>query len=263
MNKQWFHRHSRSLLRLLYWGSFFIFCAWVYFQPQAAQAQKINVQTYVPKNAQIYLPTLKEQIQETFPSFPQPAYFGSLIEQESCIALTWNSCWNPKTQLLTKREQGAGLGQLTRAFNPNGSLRFDSLQAIRLEHYEQLKDLSWSNILDRPDLQMRAIVLMTQDNWKRLYMIQGPLNRVAFSDSAYNGGLNGVFNDRRLCGLTAGCNPQYWFGNVEKTCTKSKIAIYGNRSPCDINREHVTNVLKVRLNKYIPYLDTADQAQLK
>lgn len=214
----------------------------------------INPNTYVPYNAKIYAPTLSKEIKYSFSDFPFYPYFGGLIEQESCIALTWHSCWNPKTQLLTKREQGAGLGQLTRAFNPNGTVRFDSLEAIRERHYKQLHDLSWSNILIRPDLQMRAIILMSKDNYRDLYMVPTPYDRIAFTDSAYNGGLGGVYNDRRLCSLTKGCNPDIWFDNVSKTCTKSHIAIYGNRSPCDINRTHVYNVLLIRMDKYKQYV---------
>jgi hypothetical protein len=229
------------------------------FFPQRAFAQRIDPYTYIPRNAKIYLPVLKEQIKETFPTFPYPPYFGGLIEQESCIALTWNSCWNPKTTLNTSREYGAGLGQLTKAYNSSGQVRFDSLQSIRAQHYEQLHELSWSNILERPDLQMRAIILMSEDNYKRLWMIKNPYQRIAFTDSAYNGGLGGVYQDRRLCGLSADCNPDIWFGNVEKTCSKSKIAIYGHQSPCSINRTHVSNVLKIRMIKYAPYLQLSKE----
>ncbi len=229
------------------------------FYPTPAGA--VDVKTYVPVNAKKYLPTLKQQVQQYFADFPDYSYFGGLIEQESCIALTWKSCWNPTTKLDTKREYGAGLGQLTKAYNSEGQIRFDSLNEIRRLHHAELEQLSWGNILQRPDLQMRAIVLMTRDNFKRLYMIKDPYQRMAFADSAYNGGLGGVYQDRRLCGLSSNCDPQVWFDNVEKTCTKSKQAIYGNRSPCQINREHVSNVLELRMNKYTPYLSpdkTAD-----
>lgn len=222
------------------------------FYPVPASA--VDIRTYVPINAKKYLPTLKEQVQQYFADFPDYSYFGGLIEQESCIALTWNSCWNPTTRLDTKREYGAGLGQLTKAYNRQGQVRFDSLSEIRRLHHAELEQLSWSNILQRPDLQMRAIVLMSRDNFKRLYMVKDPYQRIAFADAAYNGGLGGVYQDRRLCGLSPHCDPQIWFDNVQKTCTKSKQAIYGNRSPCQINREHVQYILQLRMAKYGPYL---------
>ena len=217
-------------------------------------AHAVNPYTYVPKNAIKYLPILDDQVSKFFTDFPDYAYFGGLIEQESCIALTYHSCWNPKTQLLTSREQGAGLAQLTRAFRKDGSVRFDSLEAIREQHMKELKDLSWSNILVRPDLQMRAMILMSKDNYKRLYMVPKPIDRIAFTDSAYNGGLSGLFRDRRLCGLMLDCDPNIWFGNVERTCSKSKAPIYGHESPCDINRTHVSNILKIRMKKYAKYM---------
>jgi len=232
-----------------YFFLFFLFLFFILVQNKAF-GQRIDPYTYIPKNAKIYSPVLKKQIEEYFSDFPYYPYFGGLIEQESCIALTWNSCWNPKTTLNTSREYGAGLGQLTKAFTPDGRIRFDSLQAIRAEHYEQLHDLSWQNILMRPDLQMRAIILMSQDNYKRLWMIKNPYDRIAFTDSAYNGGLGGVYQDRRLCNLEPHCDPDIWFNNVQKTCSKSNIPIYGNQSPCSINRTHVYNVLKIRMEKY-------------
>jgi hypothetical protein len=44
--------------------------------------------------------------------------------------------------------------------------------------------------------------------------------------------------------------PGEWFGNVELHCLKSRQPLYGGRSACDINREHVRNVMLVRPAKY-------------
>ncbi len=221
--------------------------------PSLTFANKYDPYTFIPTNAHKYLPILKQQLNEELPDFFEPWYFGGLIEQESCISLAHSKCWNPKSRLKTKREEGAGLGQLTRAYRTDGSLRFDSLKEIRARYMTKLKDLSWDNIYDRPDLQIRSMILLWNSNYSKLYNITGPKNRVAFADAAYNGGITGVYRDQRLCSLTKGCNPQWWFGNVEKTCTKSKRILYGNRNACDINREHVENVLKIRMNKYKPF----------
>ena len=83
-----------------------------------------------------------------------------------------------------------------------------------------------------------------------LYNVPNPIIRTQFSDSAYNGGINGVLRDRRTCGLAANCNPNLWFNNVELYCSKSKKILYGNKSACDINREHVENVFIRRIKKY-------------
>lgn len=73
---------------------------------------------------------------------------------------------------------------------------------------------------------------------------------MAFADAAYNGGIRGLQQERRACGMSTDCDPSKWFGHVERYCLKSRVALYGNRSACDINRHHVYDVLVVKLNKY-------------
>lgn len=72
----------------------------------------------------------------------------------------------------------------------------------------------------------------------------------AFADAAYNGGIGGLDRERRVCNLTKGCNPKRWYGHVENYCLKSKTALYGQRSACDINRHHVKDVIIYRSPKY-------------
>ena len=93
-----------------------------------------------------------------------------------------------------------------------------------------------------------------QDNYKyyNRYSV-APKDAYAFADAGYNGGLGGVNNERRACKLASWCDPNKWFDNVEKLCLKSKAALYGNRSACDINRHHVRDVLLVRSTKYNQY----------
>ena len=209
-----------------------------------------DLKTYIPKRAYIYYPLVIKEVERIQPDFILPPYYGALIEHESCIRLTYKKCWNPYSELKTSREQGVGLGQLTRAWR-NGKLRFDSLRNLRRRHYKELSELTWYNIKDRPDLQIRAIVLMWSDNFRRLKRSIDYYDRIAMADSAYNGGFGGLRKDIKKCYLTKGCNSNKWFDNVELTCTKSKRPLYGNRSACDINRYHVRDVLDNRLNKYI------------
>lgn len=182
---------------------------------------------------------------------PKASYLASLIEHESCISLTHSRCWNSKSRLRTPREEGAGLGQLTRAFRPDGSVRFDALTELKQKHPLALQELTWYNVYKRPELQMRAVVLKMQDNYNYFskYAVN-PMEAYAFSDAGYNGGNGGVNNERRACKLASWCDPNKWFDNVEKLCLKSKAALYGNRSACDINRHHVKDVLLVRSTKY-------------
>lgn len=174
-----------------------------------------------------------------------------MIEHESCISLKHSKCWNPRSRLRTQREEGAGLGQLTRAFRANGSLRFDALEELKKKHKLDLRELTWDNIYTRPDLQIRAIVLKMRDNYSYYLKYSSSVEEAyAFADASYNGGIGGLDNERRACKLASWCDHTKWYGNVEKLCLKSKVALYGNRSACDINRHHVTDVLRTRAPKY-------------
>lgn len=174
-----------------------------------------------------------------------------MIEHESCISLQHPRCWNSKSRLRTSREEGAGLGQLTRAFKPDGSIRFDALTEMRIKYPKELRELSWQTIYTRPDLQIRTLVLMNRDLYSYfLPSSSSKLEALAFTDAAYNGGRGGVDRERRACLIDKKCDHTRWFGNVEKYCLKSKSALYGNRSACDINRHHVRDVLKIRAEKY-------------
>lgn len=214
----------------------------------------VDVKTYIPTNAHTYLPILKTEQVRFWNTHPQPEQLGSLIEHESCISLTNSRCWSPTSQLKTAREEGAGFGQITRAYDKNGKLRFDALQELKDKHPSVLTGWSWENVYQRPVTQLRAVVLKSKDNFDYLKVITDNRERLKFSDAAYNGGMGGVQNDRRVCGLKSGCNPQIWFGNVELTCTKSKAAIYDTRSPCYINRNHVNDVTNIRSVKYKTYM---------
>lgn len=111
--------------------------------------------------------------------------------------------------------------------------------------------MSWHNVYERPDLQIRAVVLKMKDNYEQFAPYgAGPLESYAFADAAYNGGIGGVNKERRACMTIKGCDPNKWFGHVEKYCMKSRVALYGQRSACDINRHHVSDVLLTRAPKY-------------
>ena len=174
-----------------------------------------------------------------------------MIEHESCISLTHSRCWNPTSRLRSAREEGAGLGQITRAFNNDGSTRFDALTELRTRHPKELAEWNWKNVYTRPDLQIRGIILKSHDDYMSLLPYSfDSLQARKFADAAYNGGLGGVNKERRACRISLTCDPGKWDQNVELFCLKSKVALYGQRSACDINRHHVKDVFDVRTNKY-------------
>jgi hypothetical protein len=212
-----------------------------------------NLKTYIPKNAYSLLPTLRIEVSEAFPDTTIPEYFGGLIEHESCISLTHSRCWSPTSALDTPRELGIGLGQITKAYNPDGSIRFDSLSDLRTAHMQELSELSWSNVRQRPDLQMRAILLMTKDNRKSFWQVKDEVQRAKMGDAAYNAGGGRIAKKRLQCSLTKGCDPQQWDDNVELINVTGTKVLYGNRTAHDIMTHHVHDVWE-RKDKYIPYL---------
>lgn len=195
-----------------------------------------------------YAPVLKSEQQRLWPDHPRPVLLASLVEQESCYSLRSRGCWSPAAQLKTAREEGAGVGQITRAYRADGTLRFDALADLRSQYARELGAMTWSNVYQRPDLQLRALVLMSRDAARQFRQAPAMLE---FGDAGYNGGPAGVQRERRACALVKGCDPGRWFGNVEHHCLKSRAALYGGRSACDINREHVRNVFQMRPAKYI------------
>lgn len=194
-----------------------------------------------------YGPMLQAEQRHYWPDHPAPWLLAALVEQESCISLRHSRCWSPGARLKTDREEGAGMGQITRAYRADGSLRFDALAGLRQQYGSAMGELSWSSIYQRPDLQLRGIVLMSRDAARPFRDAPAML---ALGDACYNGGCSGVKKERRACALTRGCDPGQWFAHVEAHCLKSRQPLYGNRSACDINREHVRNVMLVRAEKY-------------
>lgn len=204
----------------------------------------------IPQQAYTFRETIRNEIETHWQEIPNYNYIPALIEHESCITLKHKKCWNSQSRLKSSREEGAGLGQITRAWREDGSLRFDSLEDLRTRYKSQLKEAKWETIYNRPDLQIRMILLMSRDNYRNLYDVEDSYERLAMSDAAYNGGMGGLRKGRRVCGYTKGCDPFKWFGHVERIVVKSTKVLYGDRSANDINKHHVKDVLKIRMPKY-------------
>lgn len=207
----------------------------------------------IPKLAALYLPVLLSVQTAVWPDAPTPAFLAGQIEQETCISLTHSKCWNPKAELKTSREWGRGLGQVTTAYRADGSVRFDKQAELR-EQFASLRGWTTEKWSD-PGYQITAIVEMDKSIFRRVSGAASDADRLHFTLSAYNGGESGVRQDRLLCRNSAGCDPSRWFGHVEMTSLKSKVAFKGyGASPYQINREYVRNVIQ-RRTKYEPYFD--------
>lgn len=211
------------------------------------------------QRAHALAPVALEEIERYWPDMPRRSYLGALVEQETCPSLSHRFCWSASARLKTSREEGAGLGQFTRAWTASGALRFDALDEVRRMEPEGLADLNWESVYTRADLGLRATIVKLRDCDARLQQLAPfePIERVAFCDAAYNGGWGGMQQDRKLCAMAGDCNPAQWFGHVELHSLKSRQRWQGyGKSAFEINREHVRNTvpLESRRMKYLPLL---------
>lgn len=203
----------------------------------------------LPPGAVKYLPELVKTQQTIWPDAPMPSFLAGQIEQESCISLKHSKCWNPRAELKTSRENGIGLGQFTRAYRADGSIRFDKISELAAAH-QSLRGWTWEKRYD-PAYQLMAIVEMDKAIYGRQRNTATTRDRLSFALSAYNGGEGGVLQDRRLCANTEGCDSARWLGHVARTSLKNKVPKPGyGQSFFHINREYVTNILDVRRHKY-------------
>ena len=205
-----------------------------------------KAQANVPAQALQVLPVLGAEVSQHWPDAPDWALFAGQIEKESCITLKHTKCWNPRAELRTSREQGVGLGQITR------TARFDALAEMVQQFPRELAGWSW----DRPSLydpafQVRALLLMDRRNHRQLTGVLEP-DRMDMALAAYNGGMGGLIGERQLCRSTRGCDPNRWTGHVENTSMKSRAVKPGyGLSFFAINRGYPPGV-RQRAEKYRP-----------
>lgn len=221
-----------------------------------AQAQVRDVKTYIhPRAIELY-PAMRKEIPNIFPEIPIAAYPLALIEHESCLSLTHSRCFNVTSELKTywkdgkQKENGVGLGQITKAWKADGTVRLDTLANLKKIYPKELKDVTWDTLRTSPEEQVRLTLLLLSDDYKGLFMIPDKVERLKFADSAYNGGRKDAMSARKVCGLTKGCDPDKWFDNVEKHSVKSDKVLYANRSPKEINNHHVRDVFLTRMPKF-------------
>ena len=209
-----------------------------------------SAQPFIPVNAHTYAPVLVDKQHARWPTAPQPWTLAGLIEQETCSSLHSTRCWNPREELKTYREYGFGLGQVTIAYNTDGSERFNEFTELQ-KKYASLRNWEWDNRYD-PGYQLTAVIEMTLALWTKIPPAAGDDDRWAFTLVSYNGGLGALLQDRRFCANSDGCDITRWFGNIETHSLKSKVPqkAYGGQSWYSITRGYVKNVLTIRRAKY-------------
>lgn len=196
----------------------------------------------LPAGAVRYLPVLADEVSERWPAMPMPSMLAAQVEQESR--------WKSTAELKTSREYGFGLGQFTVAYRADGSERFNAWREVKALD-AGLAGWQWADRRD-PRMQLRAVVVKNRACFRRLRpLLRDDTNALAMCDAAYNGGLGGLYAERRLCAAIASCDPDRWFGNVELHSNKSRAKWHGyGASAFEINRTHVRNVMIVRRPKY-------------
>ena len=208
-------------------------------------------QTTIPPNSKEYLPLLNKVINESWKDLSIKSMTGGQIEQETCMSLKHKKCWNPKAELKTEREYGFGFGQITITD------KFNNFEEIK-KMDKDLKSWKWEDRYD-PYRQLKSLVVYDKFIYNKIFGANSDYDRLCFTLAAYNGGLGGVTQERQLCKLTKNCDSTKWFNNVENTSKKSKKKYKGyGKSFFEINREYVSNILLLRRQKYIPYLEKVE-----
>ena len=182
----------------------------------------------LPGHAFQYMPLLDTLLTEMWPELELKSMIAAQIEQETCISVKSKGCWNPRTELKTSREYGFGLGQITIIYNSDGSVKSST--------FEELKKLggklaAWK-FEDRfdPEMQLRSMILTEKLQYHKIqFGTASDADRLAFMLSAYNGGIGGIMQDRRLCQKPA-CDNTKWFGHVAVNSRKAKQPIMGYRT---------------------------------
>lgn len=216
------------------------------------------------KNFNTYKSTISEQLDLLWPELTAREFIPAQIQKETCGGATKSDkCFNPKTELKsydpkTKKlvENGVGFGQTTIVWDANGKIKFDMFdETSRMD--KSLRGWSYATRYD-PLMQIRSNIVLNRVNYNK---ISGAteLDRLMFTDSAYNAGRGRVYKDKQKCRMVAGCNPEKWVGNVEvnSTLTKKTNGRY-NVSAYSINRGHVSDVFKKYMPVYAPYMVKVD-----
>lgn len=215
-----------------------------------------SIDTYIHPKAAVLLPVIKIETKTYAPGLNQPWVMPAIFDHETCPGYKSAKCWNTAAELKNNREQGLGLGQMTRTWNANGTVRFDNIANLRRLYPKELGELDWGTFKNMPKLQIRASTILFYEEYRRLSSVICPEERLRMARSAYNGGGGNVKRARSKCKLTTNCDTQIWYRHVENHLPQSRIldARYGNRSMYQINTSYVKDTER-RLNKFKPYFE--------
>lgn len=207
----------------------------------------------IPPQAQELLPLLASVIQTQWASCPAPWIIAGKIEQESG--------WRVKAELKTNREYGFGLGQITIAYNADGTERFNNFtQALRVTMMAGI--ITWAERFD-PRFQLTYSVLSDRSNFAAVStFFDDDESRLAGMLVAYNAGLGGIVRRKAEAVRRGMTPPRRWFGGLEMIHARcEERLLYGKPLYQRIN-EYPVLILRVRSPKYkAPMLDLLREAR--
>ncbi len=188
------------------------------------------------------LPLLAKTIKAQWVNCPQPWILAGKIEQESS--------WKTRAELKTKREYGFGLGQITIAYNTDGSERFNNfIQALKVTMMEN--QITWEKRFD-PKFQLTYAVLSSRSNYCAVSkFFDDDESKTAGMLVAYNAGLGRIVQ-RKAEAVRRGVEPpRFWFnGGLEDIHSRAEErALYGKPLYRRIN-EYPRLIMFVRAPKY-------------
>lgn len=195
----------------------------------------------LPNDAAIYLPVLSAEIDRFWPDLEPREFIPALAEQESLGRID--------AELKTSREYGCGIGQFTKTYNADGSIRFDSLSDTRRLD-KSLAGWTWedcANVI----FQARGIVIKSKTSNRNCSALMAGNYEVKACDAAqHNGGAGSVAKRIRLCRMKPGCNPRRWFGNLEFQVVQSTKRVAGYGESFDQTNSRYPGRVFARMPKY-------------
>ncbi|NDI85047.1 hypothetical protein [Undibacterium crateris] len=196
----------------------------------------------LPGESEKLLPIMRGEIEHFWPDLARLEFIPAATEQESLNRI--------RAELKTSREYGCGIGQFTRAYKPDGSVRFDALEETkRLD--PSLNGWTWGDCFN-VSYQVRAVVLKLRSHNRACTSIMHDSdNSLMCAAAQYNGGAGSVNKRIRSCRMTPGCQPGIWAGNLENQCPQSRIKVAGyGEDFCTINSKYPGRVF-ARMPKYM------------
>lgn len=207
----------------------------------------------ISPQARELLPLLATVIRAQWPACPQPWVIAGKIEQESA--------WKVRAELKTSREYGFGLGQITIAYNADGTERFNNFaHALRVTMMS--KTITWEKRFD-PTFQLTYSVLMDRANYAAVAtFFDDDESRTAGMLIAYNAGLGAILR-RKAEAVRRGVDPpRKWYGGLESIHPRSEDRVlYGRPLYRRIN-EYPALIMRTRATKYrAPMIDLLGATQ--